>query len=202
MVACRITLLCASVLGASAWMLAVPGAHLASRPVSRLPLAPQMNGDGLSAEFQRLVNQRSGAVFGHPSEIMREQRAQSSWVLLFNVGEVDEGVYTLQGRDTGEVTRQGTYVLGFARQEEANRYSMLLHAQGFDMATATEWAAEQVSDFCAMAEFGLGFVPDDALLVPPQRNYFDVNAFQEEEEGNWGAESADLRNRLDKLLDL
>ena len=52
MVACRITLLCASVLGASAWMLAVPGAHLASRPVSRLPLAPQMNGDGLSAEFQ------------------------------------------------------------------------------------------------------------------------------------------------------
>jgi hypothetical protein len=196
------TLLCASLLGASAWMLAVPGAPARHTGASRLPVAPQMNSDGLSAEFQRLVNQRSGAVFGHPSEILREQRADSSWVLLFNVGEVDEGVYTLQGRETGEVTRQGTYVLGFARQEEANRYSMLLHAQGFDMATATEWPAEQVSDFCAMAEFGLGFVPDDALLVPPQRNYFDVNAFEEEEEGNWGEDSAELRNRLDKLLDL
>jgi len=43
----------------------------------------------LPPRSQRLVNQRSGAVFGHPSEILREQRADSSWVLLFNVGEVD-----------------------------------------------------------------------------------------------------------------
>jgi len=42
----------------------------------------------LPPRSQRLVNQRSGAVFGHPSEILREQRADSSWVLLFNVGEV------------------------------------------------------------------------------------------------------------------
>ena len=157
MVACRMTLLCASLLGASAWMLAAPGAPARQTGASRLPLAPQMNSDGLSAEFQartapygmirafpthwsapaprvcrgtraiaaldaplrlaccaaepahpvpnqplaptdravlpprsqRLVNQRSGAVFGHPAEILREQRADSSWVLLFNVGEVD-----------------------------------------------------------------------------------------------------------------
>ena len=157
MVACRMTLLCASLLGASAWMLAAPGAPARHTGASRLPVAPQMNSDGLSAEFQartapygmirafpthwsapapwarrgtraiaaldaslapcvlprlgrarpipnpplapthravlpprsqRLVNQRSGAVFGHPSEILREQRADSSWVLLFNVGEV------------------------------------------------------------------------------------------------------------------
>merc|ERR1712129_426764 len=149
----------------------------------------------MGAEFQRLVSQRSGTVFGHPSEVLREQRAERSWVLIFNAGEADEGVYTLQGRDTGDSTRHGTYVLAFARQEEA---------AGFDMPTTTQRAAEQVSDFCAMAEFGLGFVPDDALLVPPQRNYFDVNAFEElsEGEGAWGADSAELRSRLDKLLDL
>ena len=55
-------------------------------------------------------------------------------------------------------------------------------AQGFDMPTATVWAADQLCDFCAMAEFGLGFVPHDALLVPPQHNYFDANAFAQLQE--------------------
>ena len=53
MVAARITLLCASLYGASAWMLAVPGSRARqSAAVSRLPVAPQMSNDGLSAEFQ------------------------------------------------------------------------------------------------------------------------------------------------------
>ena len=53
MVAARITLLCASLYGASAWMLAAPGSRARqSAAVSRLPVAPQMSNDGLSAEFQ------------------------------------------------------------------------------------------------------------------------------------------------------
>ena len=52
MVACRMTLLCASLLGASAWMLAAPGAPARHTGASRLPVAPQMNSDGLSSEFQ------------------------------------------------------------------------------------------------------------------------------------------------------
>ena len=53
MVAARITLLCASLYGASAWMLAVPGSRARQgAAVSRLPVAPQMSNDGLSAEFQ------------------------------------------------------------------------------------------------------------------------------------------------------
>ena len=53
MVAARITLLCASLYGASAWMLAVPGSRARQGvAVSRLPVAPQMSNDGLSAEFQ------------------------------------------------------------------------------------------------------------------------------------------------------
>ena len=43
-----------------------------------------------------------------------------------------------------------------------------------DKILCVKCGAEQLSDFCAMAEFGLGFVPHDALLVPPQHNYFDV----------------------------
>ena len=52
MVACRMTLLCASLLGASAWMLVAPGAPARHTGASRLPVAPQMNSDGLSSEFQ------------------------------------------------------------------------------------------------------------------------------------------------------
>mmetsp|Transcript_10397 Transcript_10397/g.21008 ORF Transcript_10397/g.21008 Transcript_10397/m.21008 type:complete len:214 (+) Transcript_10397:60-701(+) len=209
------TLLCVSLMSAAGWiMVARPepcgrAAHQPKKDVSRYPVSPRMSSDGLSAEFQRLVNQRSGTVFGHPAELLRERRVDSAWVLIFNAGEEDEGVYTLQGRDrlaSGEEMDDchSTYVLAFERSEEASRFSMLLQAQGFDMSTATEWGADQVSDFCAMAEFSLGFVPDDALLVPPQKNYFDVNAFEEikEGEGAWSADSIALRDRLDKLLDL
>ena len=34
------------------------------------------------------------------------------------------------------------------------------------MPTATAWASEELSDFCHSADFGLGFVPTGALLLP------------------------------------
>jgi hypothetical protein len=117
--------------------------------------------------------------------------------------------YTLQGRET-PAKCHGTYVLSFERHEEASRFAMLLQvaapprlpqpaaarssaqrvsalrsavqAQGFDMPTATVWGVEQLSEFCSMAEFGLGFVPHDALLIPPQHNYFDADAFEKLQE--------------------
>ena len=55
-------------------------------PALASPTAP------CSPPSQRLVSQRSGTVFGHPSEVLREQRAERSWVLIFNAGEADEGV--------------------------------------------------------------------------------------------------------------
>ena len=87
--------------------------------------------------------------------------------------------YTLQGRKTSAKC-SGTFVLAFERQEEASRFSMLLQAQGFGMPTAAAWDAEELSDFCASADFGIGFVPTDALLFPPQNNYFDADTDEEE----------------------
>eukprot|EP00964_Phaeocystis_antarctica_P108506 scaffold73080_cov66-Phaeocystis_antarctica.AAC.3 len=115
MVASR-SLLClsASLMRASAWsmMAGVPVPHgraqcVARQPdlaVSRHAVAPQMSGDGLSAEFQvralaagprtcrRLVSQRSGTVFGQPTEVLREQKVDTPWVLIFNAGTNDEGM--------------------------------------------------------------------------------------------------------------
>lgn len=149
-------------------------------------------GDELSAEFQTLVNQRSGPVFGYPSGRLPQQ----SWVLIFNAGREDEGLYTLQGQ------QRGTYVLAFESQDEASRFATLLQADGFDEPAPTAWRREQLSEFCAMAEFGLGFVPSDALLVPPENNYYDAEAFARvEEEEAASAEMSALRTRLERLLD-
>ena len=49
-------------------------------------------------------------------------------------------------------------------------------AQGFDLATATKWTSELLGDFCDTADFSLGFVPDAALLIPPEQNFFVADA--------------------------
>jgi len=63
-------------------------------------------------------------------------------------------------------------VLAFEQHEEASRFGIMLQAQGFDLATATKWTSELLSDFCDTADFNLGFVPDAALLIPPEQNFF------------------------------
>jgi len=77
---------------------------------------------------QRLANQRTGTVFGEPRSLLRQHKADSAWVLLFNPGERTEGVYTLQGRETPGAPH-GTYVLAFEEQEEASRFAMLLQVR-------------------------------------------------------------------------
>jgi len=138
------------------------------------------------------MNRRPGPVFGYPTTSLPVQ----SWVLIFNAGREDEGLYTLQGQ------QRGTYVLAFENRDEAARFATLLQADGFDEPAPTAWRKEQLSDFCAMAEFGLGFVPNDALLVPPENNYYDAEAFARVEEDEAAStEILALRQRLERLLD-
>ena len=82
-------------------------------------------------------------------------------------------------------------------------------AQGFDMPTATVWETGELCDFCTNAEFGLGFVPQEALLVPPQQNHFDALAFAQlssqaevSDEVAYDADGAALRARLDRVFAL
>ena len=44
------------------------------------------------------------------------------------------------------------------------------------MPASNRWANEQLSAFCTASEFGLGFVPAGALLMPPSRNYNNLEA--------------------------
>ena len=128
-----------------------------------------------------------------PARVQPKPTHSTHWVGL--------GRYTLQGRETPEKSH-GTYVLAFEQHEEACRFGMMLQvrhtlsllrpscappasvprahprpthavqAQGFDLATATKWTSELLSDFCDSAKFNLGFVPDAALLIPPEQNVY------------------------------
>jgi len=237
MTAFTLNLLCLSLMSATGWyMPALPVLHRRAQCVScqtstRHAMVPQMCSDHLSSEFQRFADQRSGTVFGDPASLLRQYKMDAAWVLLFNAGQRNEGVYTLQGREKF-ATNHGTYVLAFERHGEASRFAMLLQAQGFDMATATKWTSALLGKFCSMAGFKLGFVPDEALVVPPKRNVFveqsykqheladppqtdsvEADAFamvpdtadespEEEDWGCKGAKGAELCANLERLFDL
>ena len=196
----RLSLLCLTLARAAGWT--APLGSVRYQGSVRHAVGPRMSGDrsdSLSAEFERLAAARSGTVFGSAPDLLRERKLEHSWVLIFNAGQDDEGLYTLQGSEASvqQHGNDGTYVLAFEQHEEASRFAMLLQAQGFDMPTATEWPAEQLSEFCSSTEFGLGFVPHEALLVPPQLNYFDETAFEvvaklQEVEEAYGADGAEV----------
>ena len=97
-------------------------------PPNAAPVKPATTQLCSLSSSQRLANQRTGTVFGEPRSLLRQHKADSAWVLLFNPGERTEGVYTLQGRETPGAPH-GTYVLAFEEQEEASRFAMLLQVR-------------------------------------------------------------------------
>ena len=97
-----------------------------------------------------------------------------AWVLIFNEGSANEGVYTLQGRST----RATSYVLAFEEHEEASRFGLLLQAQGFDL------------------------VPHDTVLLPPSNNFYDNDAFSRLERSDAEQPLAAERAQLERLLGL
>ena len=131
--------------------LPVPHGHAQcaiSQTTARQAVAPQMcSYDHLSSEFQvcarhatqhrsspasltsapspsqRLANQRTGTVFGEPRSLLRQHKADSAWVLLFNAGERNEGVYA-QARGLSHAHPRTTQAdpqraLGWPRQVHA-----------------------------------------------------------------------------------
>lgn len=91
---------------------------------------------------------------------------ESGWVLLFNAGTIDEGVYTVQDDDTT------TFVLAFEDIEDATRFAQQLEAEEFDLPTVSNWDMDVLTEFCEADDFRIGWVPQgvrarlDAHLCP------------------------------------
>ena len=94
-------LLCLTLPRVASW-----SAPLARVQGSARRIGPRMSGDrgdSLSSEFERLAAARSGTVFGRAPDLLREHKMRGSWVLIFNAGQDDEGLYTLQGSEASEL---------------------------------------------------------------------------------------------------
>jgi hypothetical protein len=147
----------------------------------------------------RIAGENGGAQLGSPDQLL--DNVGNAWVLIFNGGQEDEGVYTLQGRSASNI-----YVLAFERRDEASRFAQLLQAEEFDMPEPTEWGSGQLQQFCDSAGFELGLVPTGTLLTPPSHNSYDMDAYERLAELRQGpADAAKLaiqRAELEKLFDL
>jgi hypothetical protein len=150
----------------------------------------------LMAELRSRISSNAGAAqLGPPEEVLRG--LQAVFVLIFNLGKSDEGVYTLQGR----TSPASSYVLAFEQTDEAQRFAQLLQAEGFDLPQPMEWKNDQVRRFCDAGRFELGVVPTGALLTPPSHNEYDDEAYgrlKEEQASN--AELMQQKKLLERLF--
>jgi hypothetical protein len=144
---------------------------------------------GLQSQIAR---QSTIARLGHPDEVLESLKA--AFVLIFNPGQTDEGVYTLQGR----ATSASAYVLAFERTEDGSRFAELLRAEGFDQATLVPWDKMQFNSFCSAGMFEVSLVPTGTLIVPPSKNEYDHDAFEKlSNPDSYAAERALLERLMD-----
>ena len=156
------------------------------------------------------LNRATTTRMGKPEAVLDGKRA--AYVLIFNPGRHDEGVYTLQGKSE----QQPAYVLAFEQTDDADRFATLLQAEGFDLATPSCWDIEQLASFCSTGDFEVSLVPDGGLITPPSKNEYDHEAFAAlEERSAFGdasfsedartsaatAQYVDERKRLERLFE-
>lgn len=138
-----------------------------------------MSDDELLRDFNALSGHRHlpRLSLGRPSTVVATSGVDVMWVLLFHKGESNQGVYTLQSRHSSD---DGAYLLAFECNDEASRFADMLHADGFDLPSPTMWESDDLVHFCTETEFSLGFVPNGAMVLPPELNKYDDSVFNEQ----------------------
>ena len=112
---------------------AAAAANLRPAQVLRAPMVSMSAGDDQwtsadDAGLRRRLEEATTTHLGSPDFVMnlsRNQALDSVYVLIFNPGQTDEGVYTLQGKSM----RAGAYVLAFEQDDDAHRFSELLQVR-------------------------------------------------------------------------
>lgn len=138
------------------------------------------SGDGDNEEWtssddsmlaEHIARRATSARCGHPDNVLCGMN--QAYVLIFNAGQHDEGVYTLQAQQS----QVSAYVLAFESTDDADRFASLLQAESFDLPTPQSWDRSQLSSFCDAGQFEVSLVPQGGLITPPTKNEYDVDAF-------------------------
>jgi hypothetical protein len=98
---------------------------------------------------------------------------EMAWVLVFNAGEPDEGVYT------HTAPGGSPSLLAFVSPEDADAFARQMMAAGFDPATPLCWGAGQVTRFSHATGLEATVVPEGQL--PPLPETFDRSTEEEPE---------------------
>lgn len=91
----------------------------------------------------------------------RLRRPDGAWVIIFNVGQDNEGVYTHTR------SQAATSILGFECEQDAHHFAPELLANGFGVGTPVHWSAAQLSRFSHTAGFVVSMVPRGTQPAPP-----------------------------------
>ena len=115
-----------------------------------------------------------------------------AWVVLFRGDEAGDGIHSLssEGREI---------VLAFEAGAEAQRFALVLKAQGFYEPTPRKMDVRDLEAFCASDErISLLRVPEGTALVPPEDRVDDVEFSPR---GAPSAESTEERAESERSLD-
>lgn len=118
-------------------------------------------------------NTRSKVRSGSPDAVLGHARAV--YVVIFNEGTENEGVYTLQSQDDP----RRTHLLTFEHTEDADRFASLLQGQGLnELGRASMWDATKTVEYCNSCEYAVTHVPVGTMFTPPRNNSIDEEAFR------------------------
>jgi hypothetical protein len=125
-----------------------------------------------SAMRHESENTKNRVLSGPPDDVLGCARAV--YVVIFNEGTPNEGVYTLQSRD--DPAR--THLLTFEHTEDADRFASLLQGQGLpELGKPVLWDAENTKEYCNTCEYAVTHVPVGTMFTPPRNNSVDEDAF-------------------------
>ena len=85
------------------------------------------------------------------------------FVLLFNVGTDNEGIYSRKIGDRDEV-------LMFEEEDDATRFGLMLEAQDFPTASIEEMDEDEIKAFCESVGYEAILIPSGSLEIPPEHN--------------------------------
>ena len=104
---------------------------------------------------------------------------EPAWVLIFNEGQENEGVYTHSEQGGSDS------LLAFESLDDAQHFAQVLQSKGFDLATPLHWSGGRLTTVCERAGLQMNLAPRGSLPQPPlERRQEDFDDLDNPERGS------------------
>ena len=123
------------------------------------------------------------------------------FILLFNAGTDNEGIYAMKIDATEEGNRPQDIVLAFEEEDDATRYALYLEAQDFQAPTVEPISRSDLEAICQEAGYDLHLIPEGFLAVPPEAAVSETDWQADRRPPESIGELDLIRQRLEKLLE-